>query len=189
MPHIIIDKNDPASASAAAEILASGSAVIIPTDTVYGFSAVVPEGEERIRQLKGREDSKPFIQLIAEPGWIERRDIPEGLLSLWPGPVTIIVPDISGGTTAFRCPSDQWLRSVISETGRPIYSTSVNRSGEPVLWKIADIISSFGSGVSLIVDDGDKPGGVPSTIVAVESGLCRIVRQGAAEIPAYLLWG
>ncbi|MDR1748756.1 MAG: L-threonylcarbamoyladenylate synthase [Spirochaetaceae bacterium] len=189
MPRIIV-KNDPGSVETVAAILAAGGVAVIPTDTVYGFSAPVPEGAERIRRIKGRGDDKPFIQLIADPGWIRQyalEPLPEELLSLWPGPVTIIIPDIGGGTTAFRCPADRWLRSVISKTGKPLYSTSVNRSGEPVLWKIKDIIGSFGGGVPLIVDDGDKPGGVPSTIVAVESGSCRIVRQGTAEIPPSLL--
>jgi L-threonylcarbamoyladenylate synthase len=179
---LIIAKSDPFSVQAAASVFTAGGAAVIPTDTVYGFSAAVPEGDRCIRELKGRGEDKPFIQLIADPEWIQRYtqvSIPEELLALWPGPVTLIVPDNAGGTTAFRCPGDTWLRSVIRETGKPLYSTSVNRSGEPVLWKITDIIDSFGSGMSLIVDDGDKPGGVPSTIVAVESGSYRVVRQGA----------
>jgi L-threonylcarbamoyladenylate synthase len=186
----LMAKNAPGSVAAAADVFIAGEVGVIPTDTVYGFSASVPEGERAIRELKGRGEDKPFIQLIADSDWIGRYTkscIPKELLALWPGPVTIIVPDINGGTTAFRCPADGWLRSVISAVGRPLYSTSVNRSGEPVLWRIADIADSFGGGVSLIVDDGDKAGGVPSTIVAVESGLCRIVRQGTAEIPLHLL--
>ena len=36
--------------------------------------------------------------------------IPGNLFNCWPGALTIIVNDLRGGTTAFRCPGDEWLR-------------------------------------------------------------------------------
>ena len=51
-----------------------------------------------------------------------------------------------------------------------------------MLDNIAQIKHEFKS-VELIVDDGDKKGGIPSTIVKVEEdGSVSIVRQGAVKV-------
>jgi L-threonylcarbamoyladenylate synthase len=61
----------------------------------------------------------------------------------------------------------------------------VNRSGDTVLDNIQQIKDEFGKEVELIIDDGDKKGGLPSTIVAIEeNGEVKIIRQGAVEIGA-----
>ena len=67
---MIVEKNDRNSIKIASEKLLSGEIVIIPTDTVYGFSGIVkPESntDKKIREIKGREEEKPFIQLISSP--------------------------------------------------------------------------------------------------------------------------
>ena len=188
----IIQKSDEASAEKTAQILASGGVVIIPTDTVYGFSGIVGNGsDDRIRAIKGRAETKPLIQLIASPEDLKKYTddvVPEKLLQKWPGALTIIVntkPGVGGpaaSTIAFRCPGDQWLRKVISLCKAPIYSTSVNRSGQPVLDTQASIIEEFQSEVDLIVKDGDKKGALPSTLVSITDGSVKILRQGSVEV-------
>lgn len=184
----IISKSDPDSAKITAQILVSGGVVIIPTDTVYGFSGIVGNGsDDRIRAIKGRSETKPLIQLLACPEDLKKYtddDVPASLLQKWPGPLTIIVNAKAGGegacppTVAFRCPGDQWLRNVISLCGAPIYSTSVNRSGQPVLDTQSAIIKEFQKEVSLIVTDGDKKGALPSTLVSITDGRIKVLRQG-----------
>ena len=188
----IIQKSDEASAEKTAQVLASGGVVIIPTDTVYGFSGIVGNGsDDRIRAIKGRAETKPLIQLIASPEDLKKYTddvIPEKLLQKWPGALTIIVntkPGVGGSgasTIAFRCPGDEWLRKVISLCGAPIYSTSVNRSGQPVLDTQTSIIEEFQPEVSLIVKDGDKKGALPSTLVSITNGSVKILRQGSVEV-------
>ena len=216
----VICKGDAATAATTAEVLKAGGVVIIPTDTVYGFSGIVkkdsrvkPENEshasvltefcdaklaslsgltrqslstdDRIRSIKGRSETKPMIQLIACPEDLIKYsgdDLPANLLQKWPGALTIIVNDKRGGTTAFRCPGDEWLRSVIALCGGPIYSTSVNRSGKPVLDEEDAIIKEFGSEVDLIVKDVDKKGAKPSTIVSITDGEIKVLRQGDVQI-------
>ncbi|MBO4321240.1 MAG: threonylcarbamoyl-AMP synthase [Treponema sp.] len=185
-------KTDPTSAEIASETLKKGLVAIIPTDTVYGFSGIVDlpgttgfQTERKIREIKGRSETKPFIQLISSPDDIlkySEERIPEKIKKLWPGPLTVIVKVKSGITTAFRCPGDEWLRKVIEQCGCPIYSTSVNRSGCPVLSSISDIYREFSDKVDLIVDAGDCQSSVPSTIVKIEDGLPVVVRKGAVEI-------
>ena len=203
---MILKKSDPSSIEQTTATLRAGGIVIIPTDTVYGFSGIVDlaksaagtrfETDAKIRAIKGRAESKPLIQLIARPEDIRlytNDDIPPQLLAKWPGALTIIVhvkessplattaiPD--SRTIAFRCPGDAWLREIIAHCGAPIFSTSVNRSGQPVLDTTAAITSEFENEVDLIIDDGDKKGALPSTLVTIENGQARVLRQGSVEI-------
>ena len=191
-PASIIQKSDSDSIEKTASVLKQGGVVIIPTDTVYGFSGIVGNGsDDRIRAIKGRAETKPLIQLIASPEDLKKYTddvVPEKLLQKWPGALTIIVntkPGVGGpaaSTIAFRCPGDQWLRKVISLCKAPIYSTSVNRSGQPVLDTQASIIEEFQSEVDLIVKDGDKKGALPSTLVSITDGSVKILRQGSVEV-------
>ena len=214
----IILKKDEASQKKVAEVLKAGGVVIIPTDTVYGFSGIsslgncgrdkdekiLPAGEElceplassdpdsKIRAITCRAETKPFIQLISAPedlALYTDDEIPASLLNKWPGALTIIVhlkKSISLSktlpTVAFRCPGDLWLRQIIKECGAPIYSTSVNRSGSPVLETIPEIKDEFLNEVDLIIDDGDKRGALPSTLVCLEGGKVKVLRQGSVRV-------
>lgn len=184
---MICSKSDPDSVSRCAELLLKDEVLILPTDTVYGFSGIVGKTDSKIRSIKGRSEAKPFIQLIASPDDIHEisdDEIPEKLLSYWPGPLTVIVhskknPDV---TVAVRCPGDPWLRNVIASVGKPLYSTSVNRSGFPVVSKVSDIRKEFEGEVALVVDAGDSETTIPSTIVKIDSGKITVVREGAVVI-------
>ena len=206
MKTLIKNKADPTSIQTTAGILKKGGIVIIPTDTVYGFSGIVDlktaatsfESDAKIRAIKGRAETKPLIQLIAKPEDLRLYtddEVPSELLAKWPGALTIIVhikknsplaataiPE--SGTVAFRCPGDKWLREIISKCDAPIFSTSVNRSGQPVLDTTDAITSEFANEVDLIIDDGDKKGALPSTLVMLENGKVKILRQGSVKISA-----
>ncbi len=193
---MILEKDSKDSIALASSCLKNGGIAILPTDTVYGFSGIVDvrgekdlKTDEKIRLIKGRAEDKPLIQLIASPSDIflyTKQQVPEKLLSKWPGPLTIIVKikedsQLSTSLTsiAFRCPGDLWLRKVIAECGRPIYSTSVNRSGFPVLQDFEEIKKEFEAEVDMIVS-GTCTGGQPSTIVSLQSdGTIKILRQGS----------
>jgi L-threonylcarbamoyladenylate synthase len=181
---------DPTLPSRALEVLAGGGVVIMPCDTIYGIVGVAPASEVRIRLLKGREQ-KSFLQLIASADWLSRFTdlrLPKALEALWPGPLTLIVPARSAaGTLALRVPDDPLLRELLQELQQPLYSTSVNRTGEPPLWRIPDIAEAFEELVDLVVDAGDLQGRLPSTILDVTARPFRILRQGALEVPQELL--
>lgn len=196
---MIVKKSDKDSIKITSDVLNNGGVVIIPTDTVYGFSGITAMPDKstattdaEIRSIKGRSETKPLIQLIAKPEDIRLYtddEIPESLLSKWPGALTIIVNIKKDApsyevlpTVAFRCPGDPWLREIIGNCNCPIFSTSVNRSGEPVLDEIDAIVSEFEQEVDLIVDDGNKKGALPSTLVTIENGQVKVLRQGAVEV-------
>jgi L-threonylcarbamoyladenylate synthase len=193
----VISSQDRDSEKIVADCIRGGGVCIIPTDTVYGFSGIVPTSQARIQAIKGRSEGKPFIQLIAEPEELYNYTnlvIPSTLFSLWPGAVTVIVPvkeSVGQGTIAFRCPGDSWLRKVISLVGSPIYSTSVNRSGEPVLGTVSSIYEEFSGEVELIVkgDEGIVAPTKPSTLVELlPNTKCKILRQGSVTIPQELIF-
>jgi len=183
---MILKKSDKLSIKQTVDFLKSGKVIIIPTDTVYGFSGIVPLTDSKIRHIKGREETKPFIQLISAPEDIlslTDSKIPKKLLDLWPGALTLIVKNSTDtGTTAYRCPGDAWLRTILKECSSPIYSTSVNRSGKQILDSIDSIIAEFSKEVDLIIDDGNKKNALPSTIVDVTNSTIKILRQGSVKI-------
>lgn len=197
---MIISKNDENSAKKAAEVLKAGGIIITPTDTVYGFSGIVDlknsdnkfKIDRRIRAIKGRSETKPLIQLISEPEQIKLYTddaIPKDVLVKWPGALTVIVKIKKNSpladeceTVAFRCPGDPWIRKVISLCNAPVYSTSVNRSGCPVLDEISSIKAEFENETDLIIDDGDKKGALPSTLISIAAGKVNVLRQGSVKI-------
>ncbi|WP_428768512.1 L-threonylcarbamoyladenylate synthase [Treponema sp. HNW] len=192
---MVLQKSDPNSIELCAAALMRSEVIIIPTDTVYGFSGIVPESEERIRSIKGRDEAKPFIQLIADPADFAlygSSPIPPEIAALLPGALTLIVksaPGFSAGTsinaletTAFRCPDDDWLRSLIRLCGKPLYSTSVNRSGFPVLSDVTIMEKEFAKDVFYIVDGGKQKEELPSTIVDLSGKEPKVIRQGAVRI-------
>ncbi|MCR4734740.1 MAG: L-threonylcarbamoyladenylate synthase [Treponema sp.] len=191
---MICHKSDDLSIKKVVDCLKNGDIVVLPTDTVYGFSGIVDSlhnCDKKIRLIKGRSESKPFIQLISSPEKLQNYTndiVPQSLLDKWPGPLTIIVKDLrfsSGDSvvkTAFRCPGDEWLRKILSEIDQPLYSTSLNRTGQPVLDEEAAIISEFKDEVPLIVLDGDKKNALPSTIVEFNGSEIKIIRQGSVKI-------
>ena len=196
---MICEKSDSHSAEVAATYLKAGKIVIMPTDTVYGFSGIVDLNgnpffctDEKIRHIKGRSESKPFICLLSDVSELKTftdDTIPQKVLSAWPGALTLIVKIKADSplahkmpTVAVRIPGDEWVRRVVRLCGAPIYSTSVNRSGKPVLSRISEIKSEFEAEANLIVQDGDKIGAQPSTLALLENGDVKIIRQGSVTL-------
>lgn len=169
-----------------AEILATGGVAIVPCDTIYGIVGIDPDTEPRLRALKGRGEDKPFLRLVDDAARVRAltgHDPPGRLARHWPGPLTLVLPAEAGGTVAVRVPAAAWLRGLVAGLGRPLLSTSVNRADEPALWRVRDIVAEFGAGVDLVLDGGDLPDALPSTIVDATVRPCRILRQGAFRVP------
>ncbi|OHD72939.1 MAG: hypothetical protein A2177_14515 [Spirochaetes bacterium RBG_13_68_11] len=183
---MVLAAADSASVHMLAALLARAGVAIVPCDTIYGIVGVDPEADTRIRSLKGRDEGKPFLRLAADASWARKltgRAAPDHLARHWPGPLTLVLPTRGGGTLGLRVPAAAWLRELIAGLGRPLLSTSVNRSGGTALWRVADIIAEFGSEVDLVLDGGDLPDAEPSTIVDASRRPFRILRQGAFRVP------
>lgn len=186
--------DDPRTLDLAREVLARGGVVVLPTDTLYGFSAILSSERavHRISAIKHAADDRRYIVLASSADMVERYVQSWGcttrtaMASRWPAPLSVILPAGPvlpawvGPTVAVRVPALEPLRGLIAALGEPIVSTSVNRAGEEPLGDVHDIRREFGSDVDLIVS-GDIPGGVSSTLVDVCGATPRVIRAGAYD--------
>ena len=174
-----------------AGLLRAGNVVLLPTDTIYGLHAVATDAAAvgRIAEMKGREDTKPFIVLaasldqLADLGIEADVDLMRRLDRIWPAPLTAILPIRSpipasrgASTLAVRIPALDWLRDLVSRTG-PLVSTSANRSGEPPVDRPAALAHDLQNALDAVVDGGPRTG-EPSAILDLTGDEPRFIREG-----------
>ena len=58
----------------------------------------------------------------------------------------------------------------------------MNRSGSPVLETFDEIKAEFDGEADILVDDGDKKGALPSTLVLIEENGYRVLRKGSVTV-------
>lgn len=189
-----IKKEKPECLAIARNFLLDGEVIIIPTDTVYGFSGLIrDDAKEKLEKIKRRAKDKGFICLIDEArsalkyidsSFYTKEEI-DSLISNWPSPLTIIFKKkedsslaVAKDTIALRCPDDAWLKQLIHSVGSPIFSTSANLSGSPIIHNIRELEETFASSIPLIVDGGELTGNA-STIVDASSKPFRVIREGS----------
>jgi L-threonylcarbamoyladenylate synthase len=185
--------NDQGAITQAADVLRGGGIVIAPTDTLYGFSAAMSsrEGHDRVAKLKGSAGERSFIYLASSVEMVDERIESWGCTSedkmrgIWPAPLTAIFrksdgcSEWAGDTVAFRVPALELLLSIIKALREPILSTSVNRTGEPPLVGIHDIVDRFGGGVDLVVTGDECTQASASTVVDFTGTKPTVVRRGS----------
>ncbi len=197
MLRLALASGEEAGLVALADTIRAGGVAVLPTDTLYGFSARYdhPAAIARIAALKGRADSAPFLLLIGERralALLTGEPPPAAALDgIWPGPVTFLLrarPDLPpllrgpAGTVAVRWPRDRRLTALIAAIGVPIISTSVNRQGERPLDDPDLIAGTFGAAIDVLADGGVLTGGQPSTIIDLTADPPALVRAGAARV-------
>ena len=179
------------AAAAALEVLDRADGVIlIPTETFYGLAGRPdsPAAVERIMRLKGRPSGMPLPVLAAD--WSQARslvDIPPRHRSFlegsWPGPLTAVLPGrpiaaSPGGTVAVRVPGHDLLRRLLAVTG-PLTGTSANRHGLPPATTAGEALASLTSGVDLVLDGGETPGGSATAVLDLSGETTRFLRPPA----------
>jgi L-threonylcarbamoyladenylate synthase len=182
---------------AAADALAAGDLVILPTETVYGLAADAanPAAVARLYEAKGRPRFNPLIAHVA--GWsmaaaVAALDDRARRLAdaFWPGPITFVAPIADGAqvcdlaragldTVAVRWPAHETALAVIEALGRPIVAPSANRSGRPSPTTFADAVAETGAAAAVALDGGSCAIGLESTVVALLEGPPRLLRPGA----------
>ncbi len=180
-------------------VLKGNGIIAVPTDTFYALAAnpFQEAALSRLFALKQRAPEKPVLLLVDGQAMLKQlvREVPNparGLMEkFWPGPLTLILPSLphlprlltaGTGTIGVRHPRHVLTCRLITALGYPITGTSANRSGRPPLTRADEMVREFGDDVDLILDAGNCPGGLPSTIVDVSSSPPRLIRAGA--IPA-----
>jgi L-threonylcarbamoyladenylate synthase len=181
----IVATKDPLAIERAANLLAAGELVAIPTETVYGLAG--NGGDDRavatIFQVKERPFFDPLILHLPDKSWVERltkldaeqAKLVEALIGqFWPGPLTLLLPKseqvselvtASLPTVALRIPANPVLRAILEKGGFPVAAPSANRFGRVSPTTAAHVLEELGSKIPLIVDDGPTKIGLESTIV------------------------
>ncbi|WP_375381630.1 L-threonylcarbamoyladenylate synthase [uncultured Sphingomonas sp.] len=173
----------PEAIARAADLIAAGGIVAIPTETVYGLAADAGSagGVARIYAAKGRPSFNPLIVHVpdlaaAEALAIFDADATALAARFWPGPLTLVLPLRPGApiatavtagldTIAIRVPSHRAIRALLAAAGCPLAAPSANRSNGISPTRAAHVVASLGNAVPLVIDDGACPDGVESTIV------------------------
>ena len=180
----------------AAELVAAGRPVAVPTETVYGLAADArnPQAVARIYAAKGRPDFNPLIVHVPSPAAAEKLGVfgeTERALAraFWPGPLTLVVPRTHDcpvaniataglGTIALRVPGHRAMQALLEATGAPLAAPSANASGRISPTRAAHVLASLDGRIALVIDDGATTAGVESTIARVADGAVQILRPG-----------
>ncbi len=191
----VIQQNQDHGIDKAISFLQKGGVISFPTETYYGLG-VDPLNENAVKRLfllKKRETTKPILLLIEDAGMLSMlaEEIPyvyEPLMEkFWPGPLTLLFPwkkNISElltggtGTIGIRVSSDPLVQKLIRKWKGPITATSANISGQNPAGTACRVKEIFGKCIDYVVDGGDSPAGLCSTIVGCQNGELVLIRKG-----------
>jgi tRNA threonylcarbamoyl adenosine modification protein (Sua5/YciO/YrdC/YwlC family) len=192
---------EPSLVSYAAEQIKRGRVAGMPTDTFYALAAdpYNLRAVDRIYEMKQRDRRKPLSLLIesVEQAELLAAHLPDEFHLLadkfWPGPLTIIVPasprlplrsTANTGNVALRIPQASIPLAILRAAGLPLTATSANLHGAAECATATEVKAQFEGKLSLIVDGGDSPRAVLSTIVnlADPCGRWKLQREGAISL-------
>ena len=176
--------------------LREGELVVFPTETVYGLgaNAADPDAVRKIFTVKGRPADHPVIVHLDNPRYLHRwvSDLPPVAEQLaakfWPGPLTLILPKadivndiVTGGqdSIGIRVPSHPMAQQLLNAFGGGIAAPSANRFGRLSPTKPEHVRDELGDAVRVILDGGDSPIGLESTIVSCLGNEARLLRPGS----------
>ncbi len=170
------------------------SVVLFPTDTVVGLGCRFDSEEAiaKIRAIKEITEKNPLAVLISNEQQLDilkvRRSPLSNLLmrKFWPGGLTLVLTSevnfpCSGerNTLGIRMPDSEFLRKIIDMVGAPLAATSANLHGRPAPAAMSDVSSSFRAMADHVIEFEMAPNGQPSTVVKIEGGILRVLREGA----------
>jgi L-threonylcarbamoyladenylate synthase len=196
----VLPADDPAAIARAAEVLQRGGLVAFPTETVYGLGADALDAAAvgKIFAAKGRPADNPLIVHVAAPEQARAlaRAVPpaaEQLMSLWPGPLTLVlprapvVPDATTAgqdTVAVRIPGHPAALALLRACGRPLAAPSANRSGRPSPTTAQHVLADLDGVVEVILDGGPCAVGLESTVVDATRPVPMVLRMGGLPLEA-----
>ncbi|MBI2193556.1 MAG: threonylcarbamoyl-AMP synthase [Planctomycetes bacterium] len=180
------DKLEAPALNRAARVLAEGGLVAFPTETVYGLGANAdrPDALQRLREVKGRPEGKPFTHHLADVDDLFRLipGPPEAALRLarkfWPGPLTIVFPRGREGL-GVRVPAHPVARELIRRSGVPLVAPSANPSGQPPAVTARDVLGYFDGRIEVVLDGGSTSLQAASSVIRFTSDTSwELLREG-----------
>ena len=184
------------------EIIDNGGLVIYPTDTIYGVGCdmMQPKAVARLAKLQGLDMDKAYFSFIFNDlSQISEYTKPMSnaafklLKRNVPGPFTFIfeannnIPKLfktRRKTVGIRVPDNNIIRSIVSELGRPMLSSSVHDVEDEVTEYITDpelIHERYGNVVDAVIDGGYGDN-QPSTVIDCTTDEFEVIREGKGEI-------
>lgn len=189
----------------AAALLRAGGVVALPTETVYGLGADAanPAAVARIFAIKGRPAHHPLIVHLGDASrmGVWAREIPPAAWRLaerfWPGPLSLILRrgqaplEVTGGqdSVGLRVPNHPVALELLRAFGGGVAAPSANRFGRVSPTRAEHVRDEFGAAVDLILEGGDCPVGLESTILSLIDEQPVLLRPGAigrAELEAVI---
>lgn len=165
---------------------------IFPFDTLFGLTCTLNESNmNRLYTLKKRPQNFGCIVIIPNLSFLPRLTQPlspfqsQKIQSFWPGPVTLIFKKhtklpkfITRGknTIAIRLPHFLPLNYLLNTLNQPIFSTSVNRSGEPAASTPESFPSNILEGVDFSYTSLSPPLNTASRIIDISQDNITVLR-------------
>jgi len=184
VPVTRLTQADPTACQAAARCLVDGGLVAFPTETVYGLGADATNEEAigRLYAATGRPRSKPLIahaRDLASARPLARFDHAAERLArtFWPGPLTLVLPRTPGcpvgniataerDTIGVRVADHPIAQGILAAFGKPIVAISATRFGYFSPTSASHVLADLRGRIDLILNGGQTPVGLESTIVA-----------------------
>ncbi|MDT8999641.1 L-threonylcarbamoyladenylate synthase [Paucibacter sp. APW11] len=199
---MLLNGQNPVDIHRAAEALAAGELLGLPTETVYGLGARADSDAAvaKIFAAKGRPADHPLIVHVLDakdaahfaavlPPVAQRL-----MAAFWPGPLTVIVPRAEGvgaaaaggqNSIGLRCPAHPVARAVLAaarELGvRGVAAPSANRFGRVSPTRAGHVLAEFDPGL-LVLDGGDCEVGIESSIVDCSRAHPALLRPGVLTL-------
>jgi len=179
----------------AAELLAQGQVVGMPTETVYGLAARIdlPTGIEAIFKTKERPFFDPLIVHVSDLRQVHEitSNFPPLAQALaqkfWPGPLTMVLPKnpelnpmITSGleSVGVRMPSHPVALELIRTVGVPLAAPSANKFGKTSPTSAAHVRQEFQKENVFVLEGGESEIGIESTVLLVKGQQLSILRKG-----------
>ncbi len=190
-------KPDAAALAKAAAVLKSGGLVVYPTETAYalGCDPASAKAVKRLFSVKRRDASKPLPMIAASAAMVGRflkldRYARALAAAYWPGSLTLVAPAavrLAPGVAskkrelAVRVSPHPVAAALAKALGRPVVSTSANRSGKATAYDVPSVLADLGALPDLVLDAGPSKKTPVSTIVRSSGGVMEILREGAVS--------
>jgi L-threonylcarbamoyladenylate synthase len=186
----------------ALKVLSGGGLVLYPTETAYGagVDATNPDAVERLLQYKKRPQGKAISVAVDSIEMAERyvnlNDSAKNLYKQFlPGPVTVISDSkktvderlaSEKNTLGIRIPDSKFILNLISKFGKPITATSANSASKKTPYSVSDILDNISekqkSLISLIIDAGELPKRLTSTVIDTTGDDLKTYRKGELDL-------
>ncbi len=177
----------PESIRLAGQALRDGKLIGLPTETVYGLAARgdQPDSVAKIFAAKQRPSTNPLIlhvgdasavhPLVVLDSAITRRRF-EAASSLWPGPLTLVLPKseavldcvtAGGNTVAVRVPAHPVALQLLREVSLPIAAPSANVSNYVSPTRPEHVTDGLADCIEWVLDGGVCDVGLESTVLSI----------------------